>query len=106
MRFAPLNPSYGLPANRAPDGRDDAVLRGFVKISMHRQADDLLGQEVADRQTARVGWKMAVCLQAMQRLRIVDGGRNPLRLEGRREGVAAPGVDADGVLRPYRGHVG
>src|SRR5215470_8214270 len=95
-----------LPADRTPDGCDNAVLRGFVKISMHRQTDDLLRKEVADRQTGRVGWKMPVRLKAMQRLRIVDGGWNALRLERRREGAPAAGGDADGVLRPNRGHVG
>src|SRR5215470_10207089 len=90
-----------LPAGRAPDGGDDAVLRRFVKISVHRQADGLLRKEVADRQTARVGGKMAIRLQAMQRLWIVDRGRNPLRLEGRGEDVAATGIEADGVLRPH-----
>src|SRR5215471_4453083 len=82
-----------LPADRTPDGRDDAVLRGFVKIGVHRQADDLLGDEVGNRQPARVGRKMPVRLLAMERLWIIDRRWNALRLEGPGEGVPASGPD-------------
>ena len=35
-----------LGGDRASDGRDDAILRGFLEIGMHRQTDDLVGDEV------------------------------------------------------------
>ncbi len=92
------------PRDGAPDGGDDAILGRLVEIGVHRQADDLLGEAVGDRQSAFGTREAAIDLHAMQRLRIIDRGRDALGLERRRESVARARLDADGVLRPDRGH--
>src|SRR5215470_18061630 len=94
-----------LRPDRAPNGRNNVVLGGLVEVGVHRQADDLLGNVVGHRQPAFVGRKMAVGFLAMQRLWVVDRGRNALCLEGGGESVPGPGLGADGVLRPHRGHI-
>ncbi|GCC49394.1 hypothetical protein chiPu_0033568, partial [Chiloscyllium punctatum] len=74
---------------------------------MHRQGNDVLRQPLADRQAAVGNRIVAVGRLLMDRLRIVDHGRDALRLQCGREGVAIDALgQADGVLRPHRGAAG
>ena len=70
---------------------------------MHRQADHLRGEPLAHRNAAIGDREMPIGFLPVERDRIVDGGRDALRLEGGREGIAPAGAQADGVLSPYLG---
>ncbi len=73
---------------------------------MHRQAEHFGGQHVAHRGAALAHRIVLVGLLAVQRDRIIDGGRHAFGLEAGRDLVAATAGDADGVLRPHRGQAG
>ena len=68
--------------------RTAAMMRscvGFVEIGVHRQADDLVGQPVADRDAAVADRIMLVGLLPVQRDRVIDRGRDAFGLERRGE---------------------
>src|SRR5262245_55598823 len=73
---------------RAANGGDDTALHRFLEVSVHRQADDFLGQALAHRHPADYG-KVAISGLAVQRLGIIDRRRDALRLERRRKLIAA-----------------
>src|SRR5438552_18458448 len=56
---------------------DDAVLRRLVEIGVHRQADDLLRQPLADRYAAFGNREVLVGRLLVQRLLVIDRRRNP-----------------------------
>src|ERR1700720_3602776 len=99
--FAP----YGYRSAREglPSCGNDPVLGRLVDIGMHRQADHFPRKSLADRHAALDDGKMPVGFLAIERDRIIDRGRDALRLEGRRKTVAPAGRQADRVLRPDRG---
>src|SRR5690349_7580593 len=79
-----------------------AILRRLVEVGVHREADDLFRKLIGHRY-AVIGYrKLLVSLEPMQRLRIVNRGRNALRFERRSECIANTGPETDGVLRPDR----
>src|ERR1700759_4131886 len=82
---------------------DDALLRRLVEIGMHRQADDIVGEPLADPPTAPRGRVNPGGGVLMHRLDVIDRGRNALGLERRGKAVAVDALrQADGVLRPDR----
>src|SRR5262249_47259267 len=88
---------------RLPYRLDDAVLRRFLEIGVHRQTDHLIGKPFADLGATLGNGKMPVWCLAVQRDRIIDPGGDALRLERGCEPVALTERNANGVLRPYRG---
>ena len=70
-----------LSLQRAAHSADDAILRRRVEIGVHRQADDLRGETIAHRHAALAHRIMLVGLLTVQRDRVIDRGRNALRLE-------------------------
>src|SRR5438105_1273243 len=86
------------PFQRAAEGVDDAILRRYVEVGMHWQAEHFGGEEIAHRHTALAHRIVLVGLLAMQRDRIINRGRNALGLETGRDLIAAAAGDADGVL--------
>src|SRR5258708_1549883 len=73
---------------------------------MHRQADDIVGEAFACRQTALGDRETPVVMLLMHRLWIIDRGRNALCLQLGGEAVAIAALgQPDGVLRPDRGAV-
>src|SRR6185312_5065006 len=66
------------------------------------QADHLLRDPLAHRRAAFGHRKTPVRLLTVERDRIVDRGRNALRIDRCRKRIALTGGEADGVLRPNR----
>src|SRR5580700_11082859 len=71
-----------------PHRLDDAVLDWPLKIRVHRQADDFIGELFADWQAAIGHRKTAIGSLAMQRLGVIDRRRNALRFQCRTERVS------------------
>ena len=71
--------------------RDDPVLRRLVEIGVHRQADHLLRHPLAHRRPAFGHRKTLGRLLTVERDRIVDRGRNALRLDRSRKRIALTG---------------
>src|SRR5438874_8250769 len=67
---------------------DDAILRHFVEIGVHRQADDVVREPLARGQPAVRDRIMLVGGLLVDRLGIVDRSRYPLRLQRCGEAVA------------------
>src|SRR5215831_18451676 len=91
-RFRPGCPTQAAGPGSVPQGAahrvDNPVLRVRIEIGMHRQADDLGRQTSRYRQPAVGDREIAVRGLPMQRLRIVDRGRDALGLERRGEPIA------------------
>src|SRR6185437_7416630 len=68
-----------------PRRLDDARLRRLVEIGMHRQADDLSGETVADGKSGPAGRIVLVGGLAVQRDRVIDRRRDAVGLERRSE---------------------
>src|SRR5215813_47500 len=94
---------YRLFFQRSARRINDAILSRDVKISVHRQADDLGREAVAHGHALLADWIMFVRLLTMQRDRVVNGGRNAISLEKCRKFVAPAVCNTDGVLSPDRG---
>src|ERR1700742_1321486 len=72
-------------AEEAPHGPDDPILARFVEIGMHRQADDIRRQALADAHAAIGNREILVRGLLMHRFRIIDRGRHAFRLQCRRK---------------------
>ena len=82
-----------LRLERGADSLDHPILCRGVEIGVHRQADDFLGQLVRYRNTVVDHRKPAVGLEPMQRLRVIDRGREcPAPSARRRKPSRAPGL--------------
>ena len=77
-----------LTRQRPPHRADNTVLHRLLEISVHRQADDLIGEPLADRHAAVGHRTVAIGRLAVQRLAVIDRGRDALRLERCAERVA------------------
>src|SRR5262249_4903518 len=101
---ASLHPGYACcliaaAAQRPAYGVDNRLLGRLVEIGMHRQADHFLAEPLAHGQPA-VGHRQApVGALPVHRPRIVDRGRDALRLERADETVATGASRADRGLR-------
>src|SRR3569623_2129070 len=87
---------------RGAHSLDAPLLGRFIQIGVHRQADDLGRQLFAARKASGRDRKIQVRGLLMQRLRIIDRGRNAMRLQRRSQRIAASIRQPYGVLRPYR----
>src|SRR5262249_61329825 len=79
---------------------DDSTLGGGIYIRMYGQAEDLARQAFRNREPAVGNRKIAIRRLPMQRLGIVDRGRNPLGSQGGGQAIAGIAADADRVLGP------
>src|SRR4051794_39848493 len=90
-------------AQRVLDRIDDAILHLLGEVGMHRQADHLGGEALGDGQSVAGARIMLVGGLAVERLRVVDRGRDAGALEGGLERVTVVTRDPDRVLGPHRG---
>src|SRR3954449_4741066 len=65
---------------RATHRLDDPLLSRFVQVSMHRQADDIARKLFAHRKSAVRNGEIPIRGLLMHGFRIVDRGRDALRL--------------------------
>src|SRR5580704_18868746 len=63
---------------RPPYRLDNAILNGWLEISVHRQADHFFRQLIADRHAAFAHRIIAISRLAVQRLGVIDRGRDAL----------------------------
>src|SRR5215468_659598 len=106
---ASLHPGYACcliasGAKRPAYGVDNPILGRLVEIGMQRQADHFLAEPLAHGQAAIGHRQAAIGALPVHRPRIVDRGRDALRLERVNEAVAAGARQPDRILRPYRRH--
>ena len=67
---------------------------------MHRQAEHLFGEAIADRHSALGERKVPISRLAMERLGVIDRGWNALGLQRGGKRVALTRLEADRILRP------
>src|ERR1700761_8849269 len=79
---------------------DYPFLGRLVEVGMHRQADDIARKLLASREAAVRDREIPIGGLLMHRFRVIDRGRNALRLQRRGKTVAVDALrQPDGVLR-------